>query len=210
MGRPREHDDRTRVQLLDAAEELLARAGPEGLTIRAVADAIGVTTRAVYSTFGGKEGLIRGLYLRGFEMLGSTTRAQPRSGDPEEDLRRGSVDAYRSFAVGHPQLYRVMFETLFPEFVPSIEDAIEALDALASLRELITRCADAGSWPESDVEVLTLAMWSALHGLVSLEHAGQLGPPDDALAIWRLQCAALVDGYRLRARQGQTRRRQSR
>ena len=210
MGRPKEHDDGTRLQLLDAAEQLLAREGPEGLTVRAVADAIGVTTRAVYSTFGGKEGLIRGLYLRGFEMLGSITRALPRSGDPEEDLREGSLAAYRTFAIEHPQLYRVMFETLFPEFEPTIEDSIEALDALASLRELITRCADGGSWPESDVDVLTLALWSALHGLVSLEHAGQLGPPDDALAIWRLQCAALVDGYRVRARPDRARQRQSR
>ena len=54
MGRPREHDEHTRVALLAAAEQLVAEGGPTQLSVRAVADAAGTSTRAVYSLFGSK------------------------------------------------------------------------------------------------------------------------------------------------------------
>ena len=58
MGRPREHDERTRAALREAAERLVAAGGPGALSVRAVAEEAGTTTRAVYSVFGSKEGLV--------------------------------------------------------------------------------------------------------------------------------------------------------
>ena len=51
MARPAKHDAHTRAALLDAAEQLLAEGGPDAVTVRAVADRIGESTRAVYSQF---------------------------------------------------------------------------------------------------------------------------------------------------------------
>ena len=70
MGRPTRHDDATRAALLIAAERLVETSGPGALSVRAVADQIGTTTRAVYSTFGSKEGLLASLAQRSFELLG--------------------------------------------------------------------------------------------------------------------------------------------
>ena len=52
MGRPKEHDEATGVALLDAAERLVATGGVGALSVRAVAEAVGTTTRAIYSVFG--------------------------------------------------------------------------------------------------------------------------------------------------------------
>ena len=60
-GQTREHDESTGDALLDAAEALLAAGGPDAGTVRAVAGAVGVPTRAVYSLFGAKEGLVHAL-----------------------------------------------------------------------------------------------------------------------------------------------------
>ena len=49
MARPIKHDATTREALLDAAEALLADSGPDAVSVRTVADEIGVSTRAVYS-----------------------------------------------------------------------------------------------------------------------------------------------------------------
>src|SRR6478609_8874148 len=71
MGRPRVHDEATAEALLDAAERIVAADGPEALSTRRVADQAGTTTRAVYSLFESKEGLLVALGNRAFQMLGS-------------------------------------------------------------------------------------------------------------------------------------------
>ena len=59
MGRPRIHDDETRQLLLRAAEAMVAHGGVEALSVRSLAAIVHTTTRAVYSVFGGKDGVIR-------------------------------------------------------------------------------------------------------------------------------------------------------
>ena len=58
MGRPKEHDDNTRAALRAAAERLVESGGPAALTVRGVAREAGTTTRAVYSVFGSRDGLL--------------------------------------------------------------------------------------------------------------------------------------------------------
>src|SRR5471030_2163532 len=98
MGRPREHDDRMACALLDAAERILQADGPDALSIRHVAEDVGTTTRAVYSLFGSKDGLIVALGVRAFEMLGASIRALPETKDPVADLVEAGVVVFREFA----------------------------------------------------------------------------------------------------------------
>ena len=58
MGRPREHDEQTREALRAVAERLFHERGPQGVSVRAVAEQVGTTTRAVYSLFGSQERLL--------------------------------------------------------------------------------------------------------------------------------------------------------
>ena len=70
MGRPREHDEHTRAALRAAAERLVAAGGSAALSVRAVAEEAGTTTRAVYSVFGSKDGLLVDALAQGaFEFL---------------------------------------------------------------------------------------------------------------------------------------------
>ena len=78
MGRPKEHDERTGASVLEAAERIVDGASLEALSVRHVAEEVGTTTRAVYSVFGSKEGVIVVLGIRAFEMLGAAIRAQPK------------------------------------------------------------------------------------------------------------------------------------
>src|SRR5215471_18663377 len=102
MGRPREHGPAMREALLDSAEALTARGGPEALSVRTVADAADTTTRAVYSVFGSKDGLLAGLAQRGFEILGASISALPTTGDPAHDLVEAAIHVFRAMAIGNP------------------------------------------------------------------------------------------------------------
>src|ERR671936_1283772 len=86
MGRPREHDEATRERLLQAAERLSAAKGIEAVTVRAVADAAGTSTRAVYALFGSKEGLEQALHQAMFTRLRDLLEAVERTDDPRRDL----------------------------------------------------------------------------------------------------------------------------
>ena len=53
---------RRRAEILDACRDALLRQGYAGLTIRAVAEAAGVSQETVYKAFGGKRGLVKAMY----------------------------------------------------------------------------------------------------------------------------------------------------
>ncbi len=56
--------------LVDAAEAVLVREGPAGVTVRAVAAEAGVAPMGVYNRFGGKDGLVSAILVaRAFELL---------------------------------------------------------------------------------------------------------------------------------------------
>src|SRR5215467_13550598 len=109
MGRPKQHDDATRDALLAAAEHLVERGGTGALSVRAVADEVGTTTRAVYSTFGSKEGLVGALAKRCFDMLRDDIDRLPRTKDPARDLVQAALTVFRPMAIEHPSLFRIAF-----------------------------------------------------------------------------------------------------
>ena len=96
MGRPREHDEATRAALLEATERLVARGGAAALSVRAVAEEAGTTTRAVYSLFGSKDGLlVDAIARRAFEFLHAEIGKLEETDDPAADLVAVGVRAYR-------------------------------------------------------------------------------------------------------------------
>ena len=87
MGRPREHDEHTRAALRAAAERLVADGGVAAFSVRAVADQAGTTTRAVYSLFGSKDGLLVDALAQGaFDYLTEGIDALGDTDDPVADL----------------------------------------------------------------------------------------------------------------------------
>src|SRR5215468_6194497 len=108
-------------ELLAAAEAVLVRDGPGGLTVRAVAAEAGIAPMGVYSRLGGKEGLVDALLIRGFDRLRAALEAAGAEQDPLQRLR-GCGRRYRQFALANPHFYAIMFENAIPH-----EQASEAL-----------------------------------------------------------------------------------
>src|SRR5688572_3817352 len=106
MGRPREHDDATREALRAATERLFDEHGAEGVSVRALADAVGTTTRAVYSLFGSRDGLlVDAMGVRAYEFLIERMHEQELTDDPAADLVEMGVIVFRRFVVEHPTLF---------------------------------------------------------------------------------------------------------
>ena len=194
MGRPREHDQQTREALLSAAEQLIARGGLDAVSTRAVAEHAGTTTRAVYSLFGSKRGLLHALAERGFLLLADRVEAVPVTADPGADLVNVAVEAFRGWALAHPNLFRLVFGLPDSDLrtEPAVAPASRA--ALGRLRWRIERARQAGLLGDNPVDEVVVEWHAAGEGLASVELRGQMMAPDTAERMWRDSMTAFLRG----------------
>jgi AcrR family transcriptional regulator len=194
MGRPRVHDEQTADALLDAAERLIEADGPDALSLRQLAETTQTTTRAVYSLFGSKDGLVDALAHRAFDMLGAGIRALPTGGDPAADIVEAGVIVFRRFAVDHPSLFRLAFQqrnVTVSQMWPNVRPAQQA--ALAGLHQRIARLGQARGLGDLAVSEATVEFHALCEGLAALELRGLI-PPGNEERIWRHALTALVTG----------------
>jgi AcrR family transcriptional regulator len=194
MGRRRLHDEATATSLLEAAEALVEREGLEALTVRRVADACEVSTRAVYSSLGSKQALVAGLGTRAFDLLGATVASLSVTDDPAADLVRAGTEGFRTFALDHPVLFRVGVQqtALPPETVQAIVPAAER--ALASLHARLAALQEAGGLRGRSVGDAAWQFHAVCEGLAALELRGIIDP-HDAARQWEDALRALVTGW---------------
>ncbi|MFI0965773.1 TetR/AcrR family transcriptional regulator [Streptomyces sp. NPDC021080] len=169
MGRPRTNDEAVKERLVVCATEMLATHPRESVTLRAVAAGAGASTTAVYSLFGGKDGLIGAVRDRAVAGLFQEVSAVPASADPLADLFALAV-AYRRWGCGHSHLYTVLFggvQSFDPSGEAGADDPMRPL--LAAIDRALTASVLAG-----DATSIALSIWGTLHGVVTLELAGAL------------------------------------
>ncbi|HEX6492151.1 MAG TPA: TetR-like C-terminal domain-containing protein [Candidatus Dormibacteraeota bacterium] len=176
--------DDLRGRLLEAALRLLEEDGPEALRARRLTAAVGTSTQAVYTYFGGMAGLFREVVREGFRRFDGHVAAVPQTDDPVSDCFAQGM-AYRDWALRHPHLYRLMFgltgvgnrvhaawDTTGAGTPAPIPEAQAAFDRLVLAVE---RMKQAGRIREVDSIAATGQIWSATHGYVLLEIAGYFG-----------------------------------
>jgi AcrR family transcriptional regulator len=200
MGRPREHDERTAAALLDAAERAVVAGGAEALAVRGIAKEVGTTTRAVYSLFGSKDGLVAALGVRAFDFLRAGLDALPATDDPAADLVEVGL-VFRRLATERPALYSIGVRRDVPD-LPRWQPVCDAADAaFAVLMQRVARLGDAGLLGESTVVEATLQFHALCEGLATLERRG-VRIPFDAERSWRAAMASLIAGFAARQPSG--------
>nr|WP_262403004.1 TetR/AcrR family transcriptional regulator [Actinomadura sp. CNU-125] len=100
--------EQTRLRVIEATIDLLARAGRDAVTTRAVADAAGLQPPAIYRLFGDKDGLLDAVAEHGFAAFLAAKRVDPAPPDPVADLAAG-WDLAVEFGLDNPALYTVMY-----------------------------------------------------------------------------------------------------
>ncbi|MBV8994992.1 MAG: TetR/AcrR family transcriptional regulator [Pseudonocardiales bacterium] len=183
MARPKLHDEALRVRLLDTAAALLSSEGPGALSLRRLAAEAGTSTSAVYALFGGKPGILRGLFIEAFTRFGAHLDKVKPSDDPLTDLL-ALGHAYRASALADPHLYAVMFGSPVPGFEPRPQDYAHAEATFVPLLDTVRRAIAAGLLRDSDPGLVATALWANVHGLVSLELRGAM--PAGAVATSEL------------------------
>ncbi|MEV0392890.1 TetR/AcrR family transcriptional regulator [Polymorphospora rubra] len=163
----RTKDPAIRTLLIERAAQMLRAREP--ISLRSLVAGTGVSTMAVYTYFGGMDGLWQAVRQEGFTRLAARLATVPLTTDPVRDLAALGA-AYTSNALANPDLYRVMFDAGF-----ALEDPAAADESLHSLVRTVERAKDAGRFrPDVDAPALATQTWVIGHGLVSLVATGPL------------------------------------
>ncbi len=163
------HHGNLRAELLDTAEQQLHEVGIDGLSLRALARAIGVSQTAPYRHFSDKNELLSALATRGYRELVSALREAALDGDdcPTQQLQR-FAQRYIGFSDSRPDLFKLMFgPTLQPiEQYPELQDAIR--DTYDEVRKIMRRGMELNVFQQHSIEYLSNAAWAGIHGLAIL------------------------------------------
>lgn len=196
--------DAQRQTLLDAASEMLMHGGPEAISLRKLAAKVGTSTMAVYTSFGGKDGLVTALFEEAFDRLTVAQQAAERPAEPLLWLANLSR-AYRDFALGNPSYYALMISATLPvpaslrhEEPASGEPTARTIarhPSYQNLLDAIQACIAEGSMPaDADPTVLADALWATVHGLCSLELAGFHASAEAAADRFSVTTGAVLRG----------------
>ena len=195
MGRPKEHDAQTRRALLAAAERLVDEGGPDALSLRRTAELAGTTTRAVYSLFGSKDGLLVAVAQQAFAYLESGLKAAKESADPAADLVELGAGMYRRFVRTHPSVFRLAFQRIAPGLPMSQEFFDARARCWAVLESKVRRLADAGLLGGRTVTEAAVQFNALCEGLGNAELRGGTLAPGNQAAVWRGAFGSLVQGF---------------
>ena len=159
-----------RAEILAAAERLLIQTGDEGaVSIRAIADAAGVTPPSIYLHFADKTELFNAVCEARFADFDRyLEEAAAGVADPLEALwARGR--AYVRFGLDNPEHYRILFMTRrVADPSPGNVDNLPGLTAFSHLVEDVARGIDSGALAPGDPFLVATGLWSAVHGITSL------------------------------------------
>lgn len=124
MPRPRLTDEEIaamRERILDAAVEILHEEGPGALSMRAIAERVGVSHMALYSYFDNKDSLFAALrehQRRHIQARHSDALARARAGDVEIVVRE-VLEGYIAFARKNPRIFRFLW-SVTPEHLSEL------------------------------------------------------------------------------------------
>jgi AcrR family transcriptional regulator len=154
-------------EIVGAALELLEEEGADGLSMRRLADRLGIRAPSIYKHLPDKQALEAGIISVGFELQADAFEAAQ---DGAEDPLAALAQAYRRFADEHPHLYRLMTEHELRRdlLTPGVEER-----AGRSVYEAVGKDVD-----------LARAAWAFAHGMTILELDRRFPPGADIDEAW--------------------------
>lgn len=168
----RPSDPQLREQIVDIAARLLATEGRDAVSARRLARELGTSTMAVYTHVGSMDEVYRHVMRRGFATFGTELVRGAVTDDPVADWMTQGW-GYRRFALREPHLYSVMFGRGLAAFkLGDPADFEVAMSTFIALLDRIQACVDAGRWEVEDVTIAGEAVWSAVHGHMTIELTG--------------------------------------
>jgi len=205
-----------RHEVKQAALRQLAEAGPAAVSVSAIGKQLGVSGPALYRYFASRDELLTELAIDAYhDLADALSAAASRAPGPDPRARlEGLARAYRSWALAQPHRYRLLYGPPLPGYDAHAERLVGASQhAMSQLLDVLREFGDGTIEPSAEPLASQLAawaqrqdpgidpatawravlIWSRLHGIVSLEIAGNFTSMGiDPGQLFETQLAALT------------------
>ncbi|MGI9579155.1 MAG: TetR/AcrR family transcriptional regulator [Microthrixaceae bacterium] len=191
----KERTPELRARLVNVAVDLLATEGVQAVTTRNVAERAGASAPAIYELFTNKSGLVRELFFEGFARLGSLLEDLPPASGTVDDVM-AFADAFRTFSIANPELFRVMYSRPFSDFAPTREEAEIGATTRHALVRRVEVAVDEGVLVGDPID-MSHAFLALAIGLATQEVDGWLGSDAESRnRRWEMSLRTMLAGCR--------------
>lgn len=153
------------------AREIAERDGWPAVTVRRLADAIGVSQPILYRHFpGGRDEIVERVVVDGYAELAIAMTGPGESADPLPAL----IAAYLDFARAHPAVYEAMATARTGSVFASSDTPAVLRQGFAILEQAV------GGVDDRDRAVRAELLWGLLHGISQLDAHGRMDAALDA------------------------------
>ncbi len=168
-GKKSYHHGDLKNALIEAGADILSKDGVNGLSLRKVAQQVGVSHTAPYAHFTDKQALIAAIATDGYRRLYESIAAvaQCYENDPARQLVEGAW-AYVQFALNDTEHFKIALsgvvekEKDYPAFVEI------AQKSFTLLMQIVNACQAAKILKRGPADLIAVDVWSLIHGFVSL------------------------------------------
>lgn len=162
----------TKERLVAAASGLLDAGGQSAVTLRAVAEVVGVSHNAPYRHFRDRSALLAAVAERDFNDLKHAFDAKAEDRRDAGSSLKDAAMVLIAYARKHPARYRLLFsDPDLPLGTGPMERA--ALGAFQAFGSIVQRCQAAGRLRPTEPAKLSGLIYATLHGAIDLELGGR-------------------------------------
>jgi AcrR family transcriptional regulator len=174
--------DAKRASILAEAWILARRDGLAAISLRDLANRVGLRQPSLYVYFASKNDLYDGMFADGYRQLLEYVADRPAKGDPRKALARFAADLvhFSSLDIVRHQL---LFQRTIPGFEPSPESYALALEFIDVA---VARLAAAGVTGQGDVDVFSALIAGLAHQQIANDPGGKR---------WVRQAGRVVDMF---------------
>jgi AcrR family transcriptional regulator len=185
----------TATEILDAARSIFEAEGVEAVTMRRVAERVGITAMAIYRHFPSRNALIARIADGGFADLAAQWQARPRSGTWRERLL-ALFDAYLDYALKQPRMFDLMFAQPRTDARRYPQDFRAGRSPTANLlADAIEEGMQAGALRRDDLWEVAMSVTALAHGLITLKSGGRFALSQKAFRVlYRQSLERLLHG----------------
>ena len=164
----------TAERIARVALAMLEKEGPEAVSMRRVAQAVGITPMAIYHHFPNREALLNTITDREFRKLLSHMKSHPVEGTLENRLA-AVIEGYVDYAFARPCIFDYVFTRVRPDARRFPKDfRARRSPTLNPIADMLAAEMEAGLLKKDDVWEVAFALWAHVHGYVMLYRGGRI------------------------------------
>lgn len=185
------HKENLRRDLLEAGRDYVRANGHSGLSIRMLAQKVGVSPGAPYHHFPDKRAFLLALAIDQFDALLTEAADENENGLSPVEVVKVRAMKFVRFALENPHMLELMYESDLTR--PNVEPQLQRFQEISHRTGADAIAACLPDISEKEAGLRNIGLWTSIYGLVSMINKGIIRPfGDSAFSIDEI-CAWVID-----------------